>query len=75
MKNEFQQFRQCVINFVNTWDIFFFDNILHELDVQKDSNYNNKLMIIRDVLDKSIKNKCLKIISNGKYKRIKKIKY
>ena len=75
MKNEFQQFRACVINFVNTWEVFFFDNILHELDVQKDSNYNNKLMIIRDVLDKAIKNKCLKIISNGKYKRIKKIKY
>lgn len=75
MKNEFQQFRQCVINFVNTWEIFFFDNILHDLNVQKDSNYNNKLMIIRDVLDKSIKNKCLKIIANGKYQRIKKIKY
>ena len=75
MKNEFQQFRACVINFVNTWEVFFFDNILHELNVQKDSNYNNKLMIIRDVLDKSIKNKCLKIVSNGKYKRIKKIKY
>lgn len=75
MKNELQQFRQCVINFVNTWEIFFFDNILQELNVQKDSNYNNKLMIIKDVLDKSIKKKCLKVVANGKYQRIKKFKY
>ena len=49
--------------------------LIIEGDDDKKYNYNNKLMIIRDVLDKSIKNKCLKIIANGKYQRIKKIKY